>query len=441
MTCRILNVASLQDWMESSKWLRQRNRPNPEIDRIVAQIIKAVEERGDEALLEYTREFDCKDFELPFRIPQKVIAKAAASVSSENRAYISDAAHNIRTFHEAQLDKSWFITRADGSILGQRVMPVDSVGLYVPGGKGGKTPLISSLLMNAIPAQVAGCPRLALVTPPMENGEVNPCLLAAAHLLDIDEVYKLGSAWGIAALALGTETIASVDVIAGPGNIYVTTAKRLLQGLVGIDMLAGPSEVLIIADSTANPEWVAADMLSQAEHDAMASAICLTTDRRFADSVYAELNRQLISLPRAEIASKALDDWSCICFCQNIRIAVEIANLVAPEHLELSVHDPWAIFPFIRHAGAVFMGQNSPEAVGDYFAGPNHVLPTLGTARFSSALSTQTFCKKTSIIATSKAFIYENRDAIAELARLEGLEGHARSIEIRNRIKNLFPQD
>lgn len=441
MTCRILNVASLQEWTDSSQWLRQRNRPNPEIESAVKDIIKAVEERGDEALLEYTRKFDCKDFEPPFRIPQKEIAKAAASVSAESRSCISEAAHNIRTFHEAQLDKSWFITRADGSILGQRVVPVDSVGLYVPGGQGGRTPLISSLLMNAIPAQVAGCPRLALVTPPMENGEVNPCLLAAAHLLDIDEVYRLGSAWGIAALALGTKTIPAVDVIAGPGNIYVTTAKRLLQGLVGIDMLAGPSEVLIIADSSAHPEYVAADMLSQAEHDVMASAVCLTTDRRMADSIYAELNRQLISLPRADIASKALNDWSCIAVCPNIRVAVEIANLVAPEHLELSVRDPWAILPFIRHAGAVFMGQNSPEAVGDYFAGPNHVLPTLGTARFSSALSTQTFCKKTSIVATSKAFIYENKESIAELARMEGLEAHARSVEIRDRLKNPYPQD
>lgn len=441
MTCRILNVSSLQDWMDSSQWLKQRNRPNPEIEKNVAEIIKAVEERGDDALLEYTRKFDCKDFEPPFRISQKEIARAAASVSSESRSYISDAAQNIRTFHEAQLDKSWFITRADGSILGQRVTPVDSAGLYVPGGQGGKTPLISSLLMNAIPAQVAGCPRLALITPPMENGEVNPYLLAAAHLLDIDEVYKLGSAWGIAALALGTKTIPSVDVIAGPGNIYVTTAKRLIHGLVGIDMLAGPSEVLIIADSAAQPEYVAADMLSQAEHDGMASAICLTTDRRMADSIYAELNRQLVSLPRADIAGRALNDWSCICVCSNIRVAVEVANFAAPEHLELSVRDPWSILPFIRHAGAVFMGQNSPEAVGDYFAGPNHVLPTLGTARFSSALSTQTFCKKTSIIAASKAFLYENKDAVAELARLEGLEAHARSVEIRNRIKSSFPQD
>lgn len=436
MTCRILTINSLHDWLEATQWLEQRNIPDPTIEKNVAEIIKDVGQRGDAALLEYTRKFDCETFELPFRISAKEIARAAASVSTESRACISEAAHNIRTFHEAQLEKSWFITKPDGSILGQRVLPVDSVGLYVPGGKGGSTPLISSLLMNAIPAQVAGCPRLAVITPPMPNGEVNPYLLAAAHLLDIEELYKVGSAWGIAALALGTASIPKVDVIAGPGNIYVTTAKRLLHGLIGIDMLAGPSEVLIVADSGANAEWVAADMLSQAEHDALASAICLTTDRRLADIIYAELNRQLISLPRAEIAAKALNDWSCICVSPNMRTAVEIANIIAPEHLELSVRDPWSILPFIKHAGAIFMGQHSPEPVGDYFAGPNHVLPTLRTARFASALSVQTFTKKSSIISSSKAFIKQNSTTIAELARLEGLEAHARAVEARIKIKN-----
>ncbi len=431
MGCRILNVSSIQGWVESSKWLEERTRPNPEIEKSVREIIQSVEQGGDTALLEYTRKYDCPAFDLPFRISQREIARAAASVSAESRECISEAAQNIRTFHETQLEKSWFITRPDGSILGQRVLPIESVGLYVPGGQGGKTPLVSSLLMNAIPAQVAGCSRLAVITPPMDNGEVNPYLLAAAHLLDIEEVYKLGSAWGIAALALGTSTIPKVDMIAGPGNIYVTTAKKLLQGLVGIDMLAGPSEIFIIADSSANPEWVASDMLSQAEHDSLASAICLVTDRRLADSIYAEITRQLITLPRKEIANKALKNWSCICVCPNKRLAIEIANLAAPEHLELCVKDPWAILPYIKNAGAVFLGQHSPEAIGDYFAGPNHVLPTLGTARFASALSTQSFCKKTSIIAASRAFVHKNMDAITELARLEGLEGHARSVEAR----------
>lgn len=435
MTCRMLSISSVQDWLESTRWLGSRSRPDPAIEDTVIKIIKDVEERGDEALLELTRKFDCEDFQPPFRISQKEIAMAAASVAPEIRIHLSEAAANIRSFHEAQLEKSWFITKPDGSILGQRVQPVDSVGLYVPGGKGGTTPLVSSLLMNAIPALVAGCPRLAVITPPMANGEVSPYILAAAHLLDIDEVYKVGSAWGIAALALGTPSIPRVDVIAGPGNIYVTTAKRLLQGMVGIDMLAGPSEVLIIADSSANAGWVAADMLAQAEHDPLASAICLTTDTHVADKINVELSHQLLNLPRAEIASKALQDWSCICVTPNIGTAVEVANLVAPEHLELSVRDPWAILPFIRHAGAVFLGQHSPEPVGDYYAGPNHVLPTLGTARFASALSTQTFSKKTSIIAASKGFLRANADAIAVLARLEGLEAHARSVESRR--KNL----
>lgn len=431
MGCRILNIANLQEWIDAARWLERRSQPDPEIEKTVLNIIEAVRERGEEALLEYTRKFDCPSFNPPFRVSLKEIARAAAAVPVEIRACISEAAQNIRSFHEAQLDKSWFVTRSDGSVLGQRVLPIESVGLYVPGGRGGETPLISSLLMNAIPAQVAGCPRIAVITPPMANGEVNASLLAAAHMLDIDEVYRLGSAWGIAALALGAGSIPKADMIAGPGNIYVTTAKRLLHGRVGIDMLAGPSEILIIADSSANPEWVAADMLSQAEHDALASSICLTTDRKMADSIFAWLNRQLVSLPRAEIASRALDDWSCICVCPNIRTCVEIANHVAPEHLELSVRDPWGVMPFIKNAGAVFMGQHSPEPVGDYFAGPNHVLPTLGTARFASALSTQSFCKKTSIIAASKAFLHENMDAIAELARLEGLEAHARAVEAR----------
>lgn len=433
MTCRILNIQSLQDWKDSTQWLGMRNIPDPEIEETVTTIISDVRSRGDDALLEYTRKFDCADFKPPFRVTQNEIERAAASVPVDIRARISEAAVNIRNFHEAQLEKSWFITRPDGSILGQRVLPVDSVGLYVPGGKGGTTPLVSSLLMNAIPAQVAGCPRLVVITPPMDNGEVSPCILAAVHLLDIEEVYKVGSAWGIAALALGTQSIPRVDVIAGPGNIYVTTAKRLLHGSVGIDMLAGPSEVFIIADSSANAEWVAADMLSQAEHDPLASAICVTTDSHLADNIQVELRHQLLTLPRAEIASKSLENWSCICVTPGIGIAVEIANSVAPEHLELSVRDPWAMLPHIRHAGAVFLGQHSPEPVGDYYAGPNHVLPTLGTARFASALSTQTFSKKTSIISASKAFLRDSTDAIAELARLEGLEAHARAVEARRK--------
>lgn len=434
MICRMMNISSLKEWHDGSAWLNGRNQPDSEVEEQVKAIIQEVRQKGDDALVEYTRKFDCADFELPIRLGESVIARGAASVPVESREQIAAAAANIRSFHEAQLEKSWFVTRPDGSVLGQRVLPVDSVGLYVPGGKGGETPLVSSMLMNAIPAQVAGCPRIAIATPPRPDGSINPVLLAAAHLLDIEEVYRVGGAWSIAAFALGTVLVPKVDVIAGPGNIFVTTAKKLLHGLVGIDMLAGPSEVLVIADASANPVWIAADMLSQAEHDELASAICIVTDHRLADLIQLELDRQLSSLPRAKIAAKALENWGCICIVPQMSIAIELANVIAPEHLELCTKDPWELLPAIRHAGAIFMGQHSPEPVGDYFAGPNHVLPTLGTARFSSALSVQTFCKKTSIIAASKNFLLQNARAIADLARLEGLEAHARSVEVREKF-------
>lgn len=433
MTCRLLHIQNEKDWASASRWLKGRTTPDASVEAAVRDIIAAVRERGDAALVDYARKFDSPDFAPPVRVSPQEIARAAASVPVENREYICGAAANIRAFHEAQLDRSWFVTRPDGSILGQRVLPVDAVGLYVPGGRGGNTPLISSLLMNAIPAQVAGVPRLAVCTPPRADGSVDAHLLAAAHLLDIEEVYRVGGAWSIAALALGTESVARVDVIAGPGNIYVTTAKRLLQGMVGIDMIAGPSEVLILADDSANAAWVAADMLSQAEHDALACAICVTDSPRLAERLPQELEKQCAALPRAEIASRSLADWGCIAVVPDLATGIAIANHVAPEHLEVCTRDPWAVLPFIRHAGAAFLGAHSPEPVGDYYAGPNHVLPTLGTARFSSALSVQTFCKKTSIIAASPAFLEKNAEAITALARLEGLEAHARSVEARRR--------
>ena len=431
MTCRTLTLHNEQEWPKLAQWLQGRNNPGDGVESAVRDIIAAVRERGDEALVEYTRNLDCPDFAPPLLVSEQEIARAAASVSIENREIISQAATYIRSFHEAQTEKSWFTTRPDGSILGQHVLPVDAAGLYVPGGQGGNTPLISSLLMTAIPAQVAGVPRLAICTPPRKDGSVNPHILAAAHLLDIEEVYRVGGAWSVAGMAYGTQSMAPVDVIAGPGNIFVTTAKRLVQGTVGIDMIAGPSEVLILADSSANAEWLAADMLSQAEHDTLASAICVTDDQRLADNLWQELNKQCAALPRATTAARSLEDWGAIVVTPNLSVAVAVANMVAPEHLEICTRDPWAVLPHIRHAGAIFMGQHSPEAVGDYFAGPNHVLPTLGTARFSSALSVQTFCKRTSIVATSPTFLQQNMQSIAALARMEGLEAHARSVEAR----------
>ncbi len=431
MPCRIVHCNSEKDWPLLANILKNREDTGENIEAAVKDILNAVLERGDEALIEYIKLFDCPEFDMPLRLDPTEIARGAAAVSVDDISIISEAAANIRTFHKAQEEKSWFITQADGSILGQKVSPVDRAGLYVPGGQGGDTPLVSSLLMNAIPAQVAGVESLAIVTPPRKDGSISPHILAAAHLLDIDEVYRMGSAWAIAALAYGTATIAPVDMIVGPGNMYVTTAKRLLQGRVGIDMIAGPSEILVIADSSATPAWVAADMLSQAEHDPLAAAICITDTTLMAETVLRELHEQCAALPRAATAQKALEDWGAIVIVPQMRTAVALANKIAAEHLELCVRDPWFLLPYIRHAGAIFMGSHAPEAVGDYFAGPNHVLPTMGTARFSSALSVQTFCKRSSIIATSPTFVQQKAEDIARLARLEGLEAHARSVECR----------
>ncbi len=431
MPCRILQCNSEKDWPKLSEIIKGRSESNSSVDQSVYDIINNVVNRGDEALLEYTKQFDCPDLDKPLRLDVSEIAHGAASIGTDDLAIIGEAAANIRAFHEAQVEKSWFITQDNGTILGQKVTPVDRAGLYVPGGQGGDTPLISSLLMNAIPAQVAGVQSLAVVTPPRKDGSISPYILAAAHLLDIDEVYRLGSAWAVAALAHGTENIKPVDVLVGPGNIYVTTAKRMVQGRVGIDMIAGPSEILIIADSTANPAWVAADMLSQAEHDELASAICITDTPALGEAVLRELESQCAELPRAQFAKQSLEKWGAIVHTPNIRTAVALSNKVAPEHLELCIRDPWSILPYIKHAGAIFMGSHSPEAVGDYFAGPNHVLPTMGTARFSSPLSVQTFCKKSSVVAASSSFVQNNAASIARLARLEGLEAHARSIECR----------
>ncbi len=400
----------------------------PSTEAAVAAILADVRTRGLEAVLDYTRRFDAPNFRTEdFAVTPEALRRAAASIAPEDAAIIAEAAANIRAFHEAQKAQSWFLPRQDGSIFGQRISPVDRAGLYVPAGQGGTTPLISSLLMGAIPALVAGVPEIIVVSPPMANGAINEHILAAASLLGITQVYAAGSAWGIAALAYGAGPLQAVDVIAGPGNIFVTTAKRLLIGSVGIDMLAGPSEICIVADASARADWVAADMLSQAEHDPLASSICLCTEASFARALAKELARQRDILPRKEIARAALSRYGAIIAVPHLDMALELVNRIAPEHLELLIADPWAVLPRVRHAGAVFLGHYSPEPIGDYFAGPNHVLPTMGTARFSSALSVDTFCKKTSIIAASRTFCAAGAEAVARLARLEGLEAHARS--------------
>jgi len=412
--------------------LKKRENPDQAVESRVRDILAHVAAKGDEALIEYTRRFDCPDFTPQMLCVTKAdIAGAMTRVQASDVAILEEAIHNIRVFHEEQREKSWMTTREDGAILGQLVRPVDHAGLYVPGGQGGETPLISSFLMNAIPAQVAGVPRIVAISPPRKDGSLNPYILAVAHLLGISEVYRTGSAWGIAALAYGTQTIAPVDVLAGPGNIYVTTAKRLLAGRVGIDMIAGPSEIVILADSSAPPAWLAADLLSQAEHDPLAAAILVTDSVELAYTVRTELEEQLGKLPRNDIARKALADWGAVIIVPGLIEGIEVVNRLASEHLELAVADPWSILASIRHAGAIFLGSSCPEPVGDYFAGPNHVLPTMGSARFSSALCVETFLKKSSLIAATAAYTRRHGTKIARLARLEGLEAHARSVEYR----------
>ena len=432
MSLRSISYSTPDDWPEISSWLSRRDAAEDNVEPLVRDILAKVRADGDEAVAEYSRRFDCPGLTADrLAVPAGEIASALDAIPAEDRAIIAEAAANIRDFHLRQKQNSWIVTPSAGTTLGQLVRPVDRAGLYVPGGQGGETPLISSLLMNAIPAQVAGVQTICVVSPPRKDGTLNPYILATAAILGIERVFRCGSAWAIAALAYGTRAIPRVDVIAGPGNIFVTTAKRLLVGQVGIDMIAGPSEIAILADSSANPTWLAADMLSQAEHDPLASSILISPDAALLEAVRTELQTQLPALPRNDIAIASLRDWSALAHVPDIAAGMELINLLAPEHFELSVADPWAWVGMVRNAGAVFMGHTSPEPIGDYFAGPNHVLPTLSTARFSSALSVDTFCKKTSLIATDQAYIDTHGGKVARLARLEGLEAHARSVEQR----------
>jgi histidinol dehydrogenase len=402
------------------------------VEREVADILAAVRREGDGALVRYTRAYDAPEFTRErIRVSAAELTEAREVVDPEFIPLLERARDNITRFHEAQRRYSWFHPEEDGTFLGQVVRPVAGAGLYIPGGRRGETPLISSLLMNAIPAMVAGVPRVQVVTPPCTDGSVNPYLLAAAGLLGITDVFKVGSAWAVAALAYGTETIPAVDVIVGPGNIYVTLAKKLVVGQVGIDMIAGPSEILIIADGSADPRHVAADLLSQAEHDAMASAVLLTPDPALARATSVALAEQAARLPRRQIAEEALAGFGAVILAPDLETAVDVANRIAPEHLELLVSQPYELLGKIQNAGAVFLGHHSPEAVGDYIAGPNHVLPTAGTARFSSALSVDHFLKKTSVIAYSEKALRRDGQDIIRLAELEGLEAHANSVRIR----------
>ncbi len=398
----------------------------------VREIISQVKERGDVALVEYTRRFDCPSFrQEDLRVTEEEIELAYEAIERETLEAIRLSVKNVRSFHEHQKSPSWIETRENGAIVGQMVRPVERAGLYVPGGTGGETPLVSTVIMGAVPAKVAGVPRLVMVSPPNKEGKLHPALLVAAREAGVDEIYRLGSAWAIAALAFGTETVPRVDVICGPGNIYVTLAKKTLAGEVGIDLIAGPSEILIVADESASPAWLAADLLSQAEHDVLATAILLTPSKKLADKVKKEVDKQLKKLPRREIAAEALKNHGAIILVADLREAVEEANHLAPEHLELMVEDPWAHLPYVKNAGAVFLGKYTPEAVGDYVAGANHVLPTMGCARYAQALGVHVFQKKISVVAYSEEALKEEAPAVIHLARLEGLEAHARAVTVR----------
>ncbi|MFW5838030.1 MAG: histidinol dehydrogenase [Desulfovibrionaceae bacterium] len=412
--------------------LVSRGGRDPEMEQRVRAILEDVRQRGDQAVVDYTRRFDCPGFEAAqINVDHREIEHAMDQVPPEDLDILAEAMHNVRDFHQAQKRESWVRACDDGTVLGQLVRPVDAAGLYVPGGAGGATPLISSLIMTAVPAQIAGVPHIFAATPPRKDGSLNPYILATASLLGGVTVLRAGSAWAVAALAYGTASVPACDVIAGPGNIYVTTAKRLLMGEVGIDMVAGPSEILVLADETADPVHLAADLLSQAEHDALASAILVTTSPELARDVREELLRQLGELDRADMARASLENFGAVLLAPDLDEALRAVNRIAPEHLEVVVRDPWPLLGRIRHAGAIFLGRWAPEPVGDYFAGPNHVLPTLRSSRFSSALGVDNFVKSSSLIAPSQDYILRNGAKIARLARLEGLEAHARSVESR----------
>ncbi|MGI6649116.1 MAG: histidinol dehydrogenase [Bacillota bacterium] len=400
-----------------------------EIESRVREIVEEVRQRGDAAVLEYTRRFDRVPAEWDnLRVTAEEIEQARALVDREFLDSLQAAIDNIRSFHEQQKQHSWMEPDPSGNILGQISRPLERVGIYVPGGTAAYP---SSVLMNALPAQVAGVKEIIMVSPPAADGSLNPYTLVAAAACGVTEIYKIGGAQAVAALACGTQTVPKVDKITGPGNIYVTMAKKLVYGEVDIDMLAGPSEVLVVADATANPRYAAADLLSQAEHDALASALLVTPSTELAQAVKLEVERQLAGLSRRDIMEKALTEYGAIIITEDLTEAIEVANRFAPEHLELLVAEPFSWLGQVKNAGAVFVGHYSPEPIGDYFAGPNHILPTGGTARFYSPVTVDTFTKKTSVIAYSEAGFRAAAPKVIKLATVEGLDAHANSIKIR----------
>jgi histidinol dehydrogenase len=399
-----------------------------EVATVVREVVEHVRKQGDPAVLEYTEKFDRTILTLKdVRVSRDEIKEAYSKVDVSKVEALKLAAKNIRAFHEKQKSSSWASQEADGVILGQLARPIRSAGVYVPGGKACYP---SSVLMNVIPATVAGVEQIIMCSP-APGGNLNPYILVAADIAGVSEIYKIGGAQAIAAMAYGTATIPKVDKIVGPGNIYVATAKRYVFGQVDIDMIAGPSEILIIADQTANPEFVASDLLSQAEHDELASSILVTTSRELAEKVDIEVERQLAFLSRKNIARKAIDRFGAIVIVKTLREAADISNSIAPEHLELAVEKPFDLLALIKNAGAIFLGHFTPESVGDYIAGPNHVLPTGGTARFFSPLSTDSFMKKSSLIFYTREGLEKVAEPVMQIADVEGLEAHGNTIRVR----------
>ena len=428
---RLLTKAAF-DEVELSPKVREANKKTFGKDltaaELVRQIVGDVRHEGDAAVLRYTKLIDRVDF-----APKDFLVSEAEYAAAEKEAdpavvvSLRKAAANVRKYHEEQKPNSWMTYREKGSILGQSLIPLDRVGIYVPGGTAAYP---SSVIMNAVPASVAGVSEIIMMVPP-KNGKINPYVLIAAREAGVKRIYKIGGAQAIAAMSFGKETIPRVDKITGPGNIFVTLAKKEVYGHCDIDMLAGPSEILIVADETADPVYTAADMLSQAEHDPLASSIVIVTDVALADKIAVEAEKQLAKLPRQEIARASLDRNGCIIVAEDMMQAMRFANTSAPEHMELLTKDPFQLLPYVRHAGAVFLGAYSPEPLGDYFAGPNHVLPTGGTARYYSVLNVETFMKRTSLISYTQGALSDVSEDIIRLAETEGLEAHANAIRLR----------
>ncbi|MBP0963841.1 MAG: histidinol dehydrogenase [Oscillospiraceae bacterium] len=421
----------IADGKAENEFLKEVSRRQGETDKkiteAVSAIIENVKENGDKAVKDYTMKFDGR---LPeyYEVPRDVINDALSEADSDFTDALLNAMENIADFHNRQKEQGFITPKDNGVILGQRVRGLERVGLYVPGGTAAYP---SSVLMNAVPAKIAGVKEIIMVTPPLKDGTPNKDILAAAAICGVDRVFLAGGAQAVAALAYGTETIPKVDKIVGPGNIYVATAKKLLYGQVDIDMIAGPSEILVLADESANPKYLAADLMSQAEHDMMASAILVTTSEKVADETIKEIERQTALMSRKNIIEKSMTDYGAIIVCKNVNDAVEMANALAPEHLEVQLKDPMEYLGRLDNAGSIFMGQYAPEPLGDYYAGPNHVLPTSGTARFFSPLSVNSFTKRSSFIYYTEAALCEAQKDIVTIAEREGLTAHANAIKVR----------